>query len=354
MAQLFTPLQLRSVILKNRIAVSPMCQYSAEDGFANNWHLVHLGSRAVGGAGLIIVEATAVTPEGRISPNDLGLWKDEQITPLKSITEFIEQQGAVPGIQLAHAGRKASHQSPWQGAMPLTKETGAWQTIAPSAIAYKEGEPRPQEMTIQQILQTIDDFAAAAKRALLAGFKVLELHAAHGYLLHEFLSPLSNKRDDEYGGPLANRMRFVLQLTEAVRKVWPQELPLFCRISASDWTEGGWTVDDSILLSKELNHRGVDLIDCSSGGNIPHASVQVGPLYQVAFAEKIKKETGIKTGAVGLITTALEAESVLQKQQADLVFMGRQLLRDPYFPLRAAKELGVAVEWPNQYQRAKN
>lgn len=353
MALLFSPLQLGSVVLKNRVVVSPMCQYSSEDGFANDWHLVHLGSHAVGGAGLVFTEATAVTPGGRISPHDLGIWKDEHIEMLLRITSFIEKQGSVPGVQLAHAGRKASHHRPWDGGQALKKEEGAWPTIAPSAVPFKESEPSPGAMSTQAIRQLISDFRSAAARALKAGFKVIELHAAHGYLLNEFMSPLSNLRTDDYGGPFENRIRLVLQVIDAVREVWPATLPLFVRISCTDWVEGGWTDADSVRFVNAIKDKRVDLVDCSSGGVSPLQKIPVAPLYQVPFAEKIKRETGMPTGAVGLITTAAEAEGVLNKQQADLVIMARQLLRDPYFPLHAAKELGADVKWPVQYERAR-
>ncbi|MGZ5133650.1 MAG: NADPH dehydrogenase NamA [Flavitalea sp.] len=353
MPLLFQPLQLREIVLKNRIVVSPMCQYSSEDGFANDWHLIHLGSRAVGGAGLIIVEASAVTPEGRITPSDLGIWKDDHLPFLKRITEFLQSQGTVPGIQLAHAGRKASRHVPWKGGASLTPEEGAWQTIAPSAIPFKEGEPIPRAMAKEDINKLINDYHAAGIRALKAGFKLVEIHAAHGYLINEFLSPISNKRNDEYGGSFENRVRLLLEITRAVRQSWPQDYPLLVRISATDWVDGGWSVDDSVKLARILKNEGVDLIDCSSGGNSLVQKIQSGPLYQVPFAERIKKETGIRTGAVGLITTAEQAEQILTNQQADVIIFARQFLRDPYFPLHAAKELGVDIQWPVQYERAK-
>ena len=352
-AALFQPLTIRGITLKNRIAVSPMCQYSAVDGFANDWHLVHLGSRAIGGAGLIIVEASAVSPEGRITPDDLGIWKDEHITFLLRINTFLALQGAVPGIQLAHAGRKASHQAPWKGARWLAFAEGAWQTIAPSAIAFKNTDPLPQAMHIDAIKKLIHDFKTAAARALLAGFKVIEIHAAHGYLINSFLSPLSNQRTDEYGGHFENRIRLLIEIVHAVRNEWPQDYPLFVRISATDWADGGWTIDDSVALAKLLKNIGVDLIDCSSGGNVSGVKIPTGPLYQTAFAERIKKETGILTGGVGMITTAEEAENIISSQRADIVLLARQFLRDPYLPLFAAKELGFDVDWPNQYLRAK-
>jgi 2,4-dienoyl-CoA reductase-like NADH-dependent reductase (Old Yellow Enzyme family) len=330
-----------------------MCQYSADDGFANDWHLVHIGSRAIGGAGLIIMEATAVTPEGRITHKDLGIWKDEHIMDLKRITEFIEAYGSVPGIQLAHAGRKASRHTPWDGGDALTGEENAWQTLAPSPIPFKSGEPMPIEMSIDAIHNMILDFREAAHRALIAGFKVIEIHAAHGYLLNEFLSPLSNQRHDEYGGSFENRIRLLVKVVDAIRSVWPEEFPLLVRISATEWVDGGWNGDDSVALGKVLQTKGVDLIDCSTGGNIGGVRIPLVPMYQVEFAARIKNETDLFTGAVGLITTALEAEQVLASGQADLIFIGRELLRDPYFPLHAAKELGVDVPWPVQYQRAK-
>lgn len=330
-----------------------MCQYSSEDGFANDWHLVHLGSRAIGGAGLIICEATAVSPEGRITNGDLGIWKDEHIDTLKRITHFIHQHGSIAGIQLAHAGRKASTPLPWKGGASLKEDEGAWQTVAPSPIAYKEGMHIPVELDIAGIEKVIDDFRNAALRAKTAGFKVAEIHAAHGYLLHQFLSPLSNRRTDEYGGSFGNRTRLLLQVVEAVRNIWTDELPLFVRISATDYAEGGWTLEDSIALAQDLKNKGVDLIDCSSGGNVHNAKIKAGPLYQTSFAEQIRKETGIKTGAVGMITTAAEAESIISQGKADLVLLARQMLRDPYFALHAAKELGEDVEWAVQYERAK-
>lgn len=353
MAKLFEPLQIKSVELKNRIMVSPMCEYSSVDGFSNDWHLVHLGSRAVGGAGLIITEATAVSPEGRITPDDLGIWKDEHIEGLKRIITFIEAHGSVAGIQLAHAGRKASHNSPWKGGKMLSFDEGGWETVAPSAIAFRDIDRKPAALAKSGIEKVVADFRNAAKRGLQAGFKVVEIHAAHGYLLHEFLSPLSNQRSDEYGGTFENRVRILLEIVDAINEVWPNHLPFFVRISASDWTEGGWTLDESIQLTKILQTKGVDLIDCSSGGNIPHAKITVGPGYQVQFAEALKKKTGILTGAVGFITTPQQAEEIVASGRADVVFIARQFLRDPYFPLHAAKALEVVVKWPVQYERAK-
>ena len=353
MALLFEPLQIRSIELKNRIVVSPMCQYSSEEGFANDWHLVNLGSRALGGAGLVFAEATAVSPEGRITPSDLGIWKDEHIDFLQRITTFIEKNGSVPAIQLAHAGRKASHHVPWKGSAVLTAEEAAWQTFAPSAIGYKNTDPLPKAMTIDDIKKVINDFSDAAKRSMDAGFKIIEIHAAHGYLINEFMSPLSNVRTDAYGGSFENRIRLLLEIIATTRKIISNESPLFVRISATDWVEGGWTSDDSVKLAAILKTKDVDVIDCSTGGNISTQKITASPLYQVPFAEKIKKETGILTGAVGMITTAQQAEEILSKQQADLILLARQLLRDPYFPLHAARELNVDIPWPEQYDRAK-
>ncbi len=353
MALLFEPIKIRNIELKNRLVVSPMCQYSSVDGFANDWHLVHLGSRAIGGAALVFTEATAVSPEGRISPDDLGIWKDEHIDFLKRISGFIKQHGSVPGIQLAHAGRKASHYSPWKGGKFLNPAEGAWQTLAPSAVPYKDGEPMPKEMTIVEIEQLIEDFRLSTERALQAGFEVFEVHAAHGYLINEFLSPLSNHREDEYGGSFENRIRLLIAIVKEMRTVIGNDRLLFVRISVTDWVSGGWNEGDSVQLAKILKELGVDVIDCSSGGNSHEQKIPVGPLYQVPFSEKIKKETGILTAAVGLITTAEESEKILSENKADLVVMARELLREPYFPLHAAKTLGAEVEWPVQYERAK-
>jgi len=353
MAFLLSPLTIKKVVFKNRIVMSPMCQYSSVDGFATDWHLVHLGSRAVGGAGLIIQEATSVSPEGRISPGDMGLWKDEHIEKLKSIVSFIHQQGTVAGIQLAHAGRKASCHEPWKNGKQINIQDGGWQTVAPSPVPFYENDIVPAALTAQGIKKVIDDFKAAAGRAIKVGYKVLEIHAAHGYLLHEFLSPLSNKRTDNYGGSFENRTRLVLDIVDAVKKVWPDENPLFIRISASDWTAGGWDIEESVKLSALLKSKGVDLVDCSSGGLIPNAKIPVAPGYQVQFSERIKKETGILTGAVGLITDANQAENILSQQQADLIILARQFLRDPYFPLHAAQQLNDTITWPVQYERAK-
>ena len=335
------------------MVVSPMCQYSSQDGFANDWHLVHLGSRAVGGAALVIQEATAVSPEGRITYGDMGIWKDEHIEKLQAITAFIESQGAVAGIQLAHAGRKASFDIPWISNDEITEGEHSWQAVAPSAIPFYEGGRTPAELTTDGIQKITGDFKAAATRALAAGFKVLEIHAAHGYLINEFLSPYSNKRTDEYGGSFENRIKFLLEIIESVQTVWRSNLPLFVRISATEWTAGAWDENDSVKLSAILKEKGVDVIDCSTGGNIPGVRIALTPGYQVSFAEKIKRETGILTGAVGLITTAQQAEDILQQGRADLIFMAREMLRDPYFALHAAKQLDTEIEWPVQYQRAK-
>lgn len=352
MAHLFSPITIKNIEFKNRIIVSPMCEYSSEDGFANNWHLVHLGSRAVGGAGLIITEATAVSPEGRISYADLGIWKDEHIENLKEITDFIHQNGSIAGIQLAHAGRKASHEVPWKGNAQLTPDDpNGWQTYGPSAIAFSEGQQPPVELDKAGIEKVKADFKAAALRALQAGFKVIELHGAHGYLLHQFYSPLSNQRTDEYGGSFENRIRFTLEIIDTVQQVWPAENPLFMRLSAIDWTEGGWTLDDTVKLATILKDKGIDLIDTSSGGNVL-ARIPLKPGYQVEFSEAVRK-TGIPTGAVGLITTPEQADEIVQTGQADMVLLAREMLRDPYFPLHAANVLGHEVNWPSQYERAK-
>ena len=353
MALLFEPITIRNITLKNRIVVSPMCQYSSIDGFANDWHLVHLGSRAIGGSGLVFTEATAVSPEGRISPDDLGIWKDGHIDFLKRITGFIKSNGSVPGIQLAHAGRKASHLSPWKGRRPIKEDEGGWVTLAPSDIAFKEGDPIPKQMTKEEIVQFINDFRSATQRAVEAGFEVFEIHAAHGYLINEFLSPVSNHRDDEYGGSFENRIRILLEIVKEMRKVITEKYPLFVRISATDWVKDGWDENDSVALAKILKGNGVDVMDCSTGGNSHEQKIPVAPLYQVPFSEKVKKESGILTGTVGIITTAQEAEQILKEQKADLIIMARQLLREPYFPLHAAKELRFDLTWPDQYDRAK-
>lgn len=356
MPTLFAPLTLRGVTLRNRIAVSPMCQYScdAADGLATDWHLVHLGARAVGGAGLVLTEAAAVEPAGRISPWDLGIWSAEHAARLARVAAFIAAQGAVPGIQLAHAGRKASAMRPWQGGGPVAPgDPLAWERCAPSAIPFAEGWPAPHALTEPEILGLVRDFAAAARRAVGAGFRVIELHGAHGYLLHAFLTPLANVRTDAWGGPLVNRMRFTLAVVEAVRAAIPDDVALLLRISASDWVEGGWTIGDSVVLAREAAARGVDLVDCSSGGAVATARIPAAPGYQVPFAERIRREAGVRTGAVGLITTPAQAQAIVVQEEADLVFLARELLRDPHWPLRAAAALGVEVTWPAQYERAK-
>lgn len=352
-SQLFSPLAIKSIVLKNRIAISPMCQYSATDGFANDWHLVHLGSRASGGAGLIIQEATAVSPEARISPQDLGLWKDEQIEKMQQINRFIVSQNAVPGIQLAHAGRKASVSAPWNGNKKLDESQGGWETVAPSAIGYHSNEKAPIALDKIGIQKVISDFKSATKRVVQAGYQVLEIHGAHGYLLHQFLSPLSNFRTDEYGGSFENRIRLTLEVLDAVQSEWPKDLPLFVRISATDWADGGWNVEESVALTKILKQKGVDLIDASSGGLVSHQKIPLGPNYQVSFAEKIKKETGILTGAVGLITEAIQAEEIIAGGKADLVLFARESLRNPNLGLTFAHELQATIQWPKQYERAK-
>jgi 2,4-dienoyl-CoA reductase-like NADH-dependent reductase (Old Yellow Enzyme family) len=330
-----------------------MCQYSSQDGYANDWHFVHLGSRAVGGAGLILTEATAILPEGRISPQDLGIWEDGHIETLARIVSFIHKEGSIAGMQLAHAGRKASTRRPWEGQGSIPEHEGGWkQVVAPSALAFADTYPMPQALTSEGIEETIAAFAAAARRACQAGFRVVEIHAAHGYLIHEFLSPLSNKREDDYGGSFENRTRLCREIVAAVRSTWPKELPLFMRISATDWIDGGWSIDESIKLAAQLKPMGVDLIDCSSGGNVPHATIPVGPGYQVAFAERIRREAEIMTGAVGMITSPVQAEHIIRTEQADAVIMAREFLRDPYWPLQAARELRQPVAWPVQYLRA--
>ncbi len=350
---LFEPLALRGITLRNRIAVSPMCQYSSVDGFADDWHLVHLGSRAVGGAALVLTEAAGVSAVGRISPGDLGLYLDAHVEMLARIVRFVERQGAVAGIQLAHAGRKGSTARPWDGGAMVAIADGGWVPVAPSAIAFSDKYPMPAALDDAGLRATVADFAAAARRARAAGFRVIEIHAAHGYLLNEFLSPLSNRRTDRYGGTFENRTRLVREIVEAIRRDWPDELPLFIRISATDYAEGGWTVEDSIALARLLAPLGVDLVDCSSGGLVPGVKIPVGPGYQVPFAARVKREAGVRTGAVGMITEAKQAEAIVGDGQADLVLLARQLLRDPYWPLHAADALGVDVPWPRQYDRAK-
>ncbi|MEY2537304.1 MAG: hypothetical protein QOG67_1044 [Verrucomicrobiota bacterium] len=352
-AHLFAPMQLREIQFRNRIVVSPMCQYSSVDGFANDWHLVHLGSRAVGGAALVLTEAAAVSPQGRISPDDLGIWKDDHIEMLSRILRFIESQGAVPGVQLAHAGRKASTSAPFKGGRPIGEGEGGWHPIfAPSPLPFDEGYQVPESLNAEGINEVLRHFAEATTRALRAGAKVIEIHSAHGYLLHEFLSPLSNQRRDEYGGSFENRIRFLCQTAQAVRRVWPGKFPLFVRISATDWTEGGWTIDDSVALAKTLKPIGVDLIDCSSGGNVPRAQIPVGPGYQVPFAAKIRAQAEIATAAVGMITAPEQADEIVRSNEADVILMAREFLRHPYWPLNAAPRLGQAVAAPPQYGRA--
>jgi 2,4-dienoyl-CoA reductase-like NADH-dependent reductase (Old Yellow Enzyme family) len=352
MAQLFDPLPIRGVTLQNRIAVSPMCQYSSEDGFANDWHLVHLGSRAAGGASLVFTEATAVTPEGRISPEDLGLWKDEQIEFLARIVRFLKTQGTVPGMQLAHAGRKGSTQRPWVGSSKVTIEDGGWVPVAPSAVAFSDNYPMPRALAKEEISGIVAAFAHSARRALEAGFQVLEIHAAHGYLAHEFFSPLSNFRTDEYGGSFENRTRIGREIVTAVRKVWPDNLPLFIRISATDWKEGGWDLDQAVELARQLKPLGVDLVDCSSAGLVVDQKIVAGPGFQVPFAERIRRDAHVMTATVGLIETKEQVMDILAKDQADLVLMAREFLRDPYWPLRTARELKQKISWPAQYLRA--
>jgi 2,4-dienoyl-CoA reductase-like NADH-dependent reductase (Old Yellow Enzyme family) len=353
MSILFSPLTIGEVTFRNRIVVSPMCQYSSQDGFANDWHLVHLGSRAVGGAGLVITEAASVTPEGRISPEDLGIWKDEHICELKKITSFIHQRGSVAGIQLAHAGRKAGSSSPWKGSTQLSLKEGGWETLAPSAIGFNSTNRPPIALDNSGIERIITSFKDAAERALEAGFKVIEIHAAHGYLINEFLSPLSNQRQDEYGGSFENRIRLLLEVIKAVKEVWPESYPLFIRISATDWVEDGWQIEDSVNLSKILKTKGVDLIDCSSGGVISGVKIPLVPGYQVHLAEEVRKKADILTAAVGLITEAEQAEQILQDSKADLILFARESLRNPYLPLSFAQQLGAEIQWPLQYERAK-
>lgn len=350
--KLFTTLRIRDLEFKNRIAVSPMCEYSAHDGHPITWHLVHLGSRAVGGAALVMGEATAVQAIGRISPADTGLYLDSHIDSWRTIVDFIHSQGAHAGIQLAHAGRKGSTAAPWLGGAPVAPKDGGWIPVAPSPLPFDAGYPIPKELSVGDLDQLASDFQAAACRALKAGFDVVEIHSAHGYLLHEFLSPLTNKRGDEYGGSFENRVRFPLRVARAVREVWPERHPLFVRISATDWKEGGWDVEQSCELGRRLKALGVDLIDVSSGGAVPGVSIPVGPGFQVEFAAAIRRETGMVTGTVGMISDAAQAETILRTGQADIVFLARELLRDPYWPRRAAQELGVKIKPPVQYERA--
>ena len=355
MSALFSPLTLRSLTLRNRVGVSPMCQYSSENGFATDWHLVHLGAFATGGAGLVLTEAAAVTPEGRISPQDLGIWDDAHVPMLQRITAFCRAQGAVMGIQLAHAGRKASTRRPWErpgGTVPVSE--GGWDNVmAPSAVPFSVTYPSPHALSLDGIAHVIASFRAAALRSLNAGFQVAELHAAHGYLLHEFLSPIANERTDHYGGSFENRIRLLLDVTDAVRTVWPAELPMLVRISATDWADGGWTIEESVQLATLLRGRGVDLIDCSSGGLAAHQQIAIGPGYQVPFARRIRAESGVPTAAVGLITDAVQAEQIVADGSADMVLLARELLRNPRWPLEAAHELGANISWPPQYERAR-
>lgn len=353
MSILFSPIKIRGIELKNRILVSPMCQYSSIDGMPNDWHFIHLGSRAVGGSAMVVMEATAVSPEGRITPDDAGIWNDNQADAYKKITSFITSQNSVPGIQLAHAGRKASTYSPWKGKGEVNIKGGGWQTFAPSAIPYAENYPHPVEMNKDDIHNVINQFRTSAERSIRAGFRTIELHMAHGYLIHEYLSPLSNIRKDNYGGKLENRCRLAIEIAEAVREEIPEDIPLFARISSTDWVKDGWDIEQSIQLAKWLKETGVDLIDCSSGGNIVNAKIPSGPGYQVIFAERIKREAEILTGAVGLITSPVQAENIIRTNQADVVILAREILRNPYWPLFAAKELNAEVEWPVQYLRAR-
>ncbi|MEA5128023.1 NADPH dehydrogenase [uncultured Dysgonomonas sp.] len=353
MSKLYSSFTLRGLELSNRIVVSPMCQYSAENGMANDWHLVHLGSRAVGRAGLVFTEAAAVSPEGRISPSDLGIWSDEHIEPLKRITTFIKAQGVCSGIQLAHAGRKASCQPPWQGGKQISPIAGGWQTVAPTPLPFYENDVTPTELSIEEIQTIIQSFVNAAKRAVSAGFEIIEIHAAHGYLLNQFLSPLTNKRKDKYGGSFENRMRLLIEVIKGIRAVIPQEMPLFVRISAEEWAPGGHTIDESVEVATLLKTNGVDLIDCSSGGVVREQNIPVKANYQVPFAEKIRKEVNIATGAVGLITDVYQADDILDKDEADLIFIGREMLRNPYFALLGADQMHIIPNWPKQYERGK-
>lgn len=353
MSRLLSPLTIKKIVLRNRIAISPMCQYSSVDGFANDWHLVHLGSRAAGGAGLIIQEATAVSPEGRITPADLGLYRSEHIEKLQQITTFIHQQGSIAGIQIAHAGRKAGCSVPWSGGRQIGNKDDGWKTVSSSAFGFNPEDEVPLALDTNGIQKVISDFKTAAERALQAGYRVLEIHAAHGYLMHQFLSPLSNHRTDQYGGSFENRIRLLTNVVDAVQEVWPQDLPLFVRISATDWAEGGWDPNEAVRLAGVLKQMGVDLIDCSSGGLVPFQKIPLAPGYQVAFSGQIKREANILTSAVGLITSAQQSEEILQKDAADLIMIGRESLREPYFPLKAASALEDEIAWPSQYIRAK-
>jgi 2,4-dienoyl-CoA reductase-like NADH-dependent reductase (Old Yellow Enzyme family) len=349
---LFDPLPLRSLTLPNRVVVSPMCQYSCVDGFATDWHLVHLGSRSVGGAGLVFTEATAVTADGRISPYDLGIWTDAHIDSLARIARFVRAQGSVAGIQLAHAGRKASTTPPWQGIKGIGTNDGGWTPVGPTAVAFSPTAAAPRSLALDEIPTVIEAFQTAAARAQAAGFQVVELHAAHGYLIQEFLSPLVNTRTDAYGGTFDRRIRLCREVAAAIRSVWPDELPVFVRISSTDWKDGGWDIEQSVALGKELRNIGVDLIDCSGGGAVPDVTIPVAPGYQVPFAARVRREAGIATGAVGLITEPDQADTIIRSDQADCVFLARELLRDPYWPMHAAQKLGHPSPWPVQYLRA--
>ena len=352
MTHLFSEWKLRGVTLPNRIGVSPMCQYSSADGFANDWHFAHLAARAVGGAGLVFTEAAAVTPEGRISPEDLGVWSEKHFEPLERIARFIDARGAVAGIQLAHAGRKASTFRPWSGAGAVAETAGGWRPVAPSAVAFASNYPLPEELTVERIGALQKAFATAAARAYAAGFRLIEIHAAHGYLAHEFLSPLSNRRSDTYGGSFENRTRFLRETVAAVRKALPERCPLFVRISSTDWTEGGWDIEQSVELARALKDLGVDAIDSSSGGNVEKAEIPIGAGYQVPFAARIRRQAGIATAAVGMITSPAQADQIVRNGEADMALLARELLRDPYWPLHAAEALGQTVSWPAQYLRA--
>jgi 2,4-dienoyl-CoA reductase-like NADH-dependent reductase (Old Yellow Enzyme family) len=350
--KLFSPFRIREIELKNRIVVSPMCEYSGKDGHPQTWHLVHLGSRAIGGASLVFTEASAVEERGRISSADTGIYEDLHVESWRPIAEFIRSHGAVPGMQLAHAGRKASTSPPWTGGKPVSVEDGGWKPVAPSALAFDSGYTVPHELSVSEIGEIIGAFRKSAERALAAGFEVIEIHAAHGYLLHQFLSPLCNTRTDEYGGEFENRIHIVKQVVRSVREVWPQRQPLFVRVSATDWKEGGWDLAQTIALAQQLKPLGVDLVDVSSGGAVPGVQIPLGPGYQTAFAEAIREEAGIATGAVGMISEPVQAETILSTEQADLVFLARELLRDPYWPRRAAKALDAKIKAPVQYERA--
>ncbi|HYP90187.1 MAG TPA: NADH:flavin oxidoreductase/NADH oxidase [Polyangiaceae bacterium] len=352
MPQLFDPLTIRGVTFRNRIGVSPMCQYSSTDGFADDWHLVHLGSRAVGGAALVIAEATSITARGRISPGDLGIWQELHVEPLSRVARFVEQHGAVAGIQLAHAGRKAATAVPWQGGKPLSDSEGGWDIVGPSPLPFAPGYRVPAELDAAQLAQIKQEFRDAAERAARAGFRYLEIHAAHGYLLHSFLSPLSNQRRDAYGGSFENRTRLLLEIAAELRSAWPEDRVLGVRLSCTDWTPGGWTSDDTVQVARLLQKAGVDLIDCSSGGNVPRAQIPLEPGYQVQFAEAVKRGTELRAAAVGLITDPAQASAIIAEERADFVFLARELLRDPYFPLHAAQALGQAPSVPPQYARA--